>query len=31
MLEVVVAICALIVGGVLWMRPWYDDHYHPYD
>jgi hypothetical protein len=32
MLGTVIAFCVvLIVGGVLWLRPWFDDHYHPYD
>ena len=32
MLEAAIAVGAIIViGGVLWIRPWIDDHYHPYD
>jgi len=33
MLEIVVAfaIIVLIVSGVFWLRPWIDDHYHPYE
>jgi hypothetical protein len=21
----------IILAGVLWLRPWVEDHYHPYD
>jgi hypothetical protein len=33
MLEVGIAfaVIALIVTGVLWLRPWIDDHYQPYE
>jgi hypothetical protein len=32
MLEVAIAIGTLIVlGFVLWLRPWVDDYSHPYD
>jgi hypothetical protein len=32
MLEIVIALgIVLIVGGVLWLRPWIDDHYQPYE
>jgi hypothetical protein len=32
MFEVVIGLgIVLIVGGLLWLRPWIDDHYHPYD
>jgi hypothetical protein len=32
MFESVIALgVALIVGGVFWLRPWIDDHYHPYE
>jgi len=32
MLGTIIALCVvLIVGVVLWLRPWIDDHYHPYD
>jgi hypothetical protein len=31
MLLIAFAAAAIILAGVLWIRPWYDDHYHPYD
>src|SRR5262245_15012366 len=31
MLEVGIALALILLAGVLWLRPWYDDHYHPYD
>jgi hypothetical protein len=21
----------IVIAGVLWLRPWIDDHYQPYD
>jgi hypothetical protein len=26
-----IAAAAIILAGVLWIRPWHEDHYHPYD
>ena len=33
MLEMAIAVGALLVVilGLLWLRPWVDDHYHPYE
>ena len=32
MIETLIALgVILIAGGVLWLRPWIDDHYHPYE
>jgi hypothetical protein len=32
MFETLVGLGAMLfIGGVLWLRPWIDDHYQPYD
>jgi hypothetical protein len=31
MFIIIVAAAAIVIGGVLWIRPWIDDHSHPYD
>jgi hypothetical protein len=31
MLEAGIVLVLIGLAGVLWLRPWYDDHYHPYD
>jgi len=33
MVEMAIAFGALmmVIIGMLWLRPWVDDHYHPYE
>jgi len=31
MFEIAIVFGAVIFAAVLWIRPWFDDHYHPYD
>jgi hypothetical protein len=31
MIEIAFGGALIVIVGVLWLRPWIDDHYHPYD
>jgi hypothetical protein len=27
----IASVVLIVLAGVLWLRPWVDDHYHPYE